>query len=170
MNIFSIKRFLPVIIICVCATACNNSEDDQANTTVINTNTAQSPLVVSPGADAAVTASSAIQDIWVLDSINNIMPDSNYFAHGTPYFDLNLDKKTISGHTGCNGLNGKLKIEADKFAVDSMKVAKEVCKDKGFEKKLLKGFKNGIAYNLSNNKLYMKIDAGTVYVFRRIRR
>jgi heat shock protein HslJ len=51
-----------------------------------------------------------------------------------------------------------------------MQFTKEVCKDKGFEKKILKAFKNGVTYNVLNDKLYMNIDPGTVYIFRRIRR
>src|SRR5262245_18836542 len=114
----SIKKSLPVILACILATACNESEDSQSTLTVTSTNTAESPLPLS---------SNSLQDIWVLDSINNMAPDSNYFAHGTPYFDFNPDKGTVSGHTGCNGLNGKLNVDAGKIRVDSLDVAKEVC-------------------------------------------
>jgi len=164
---FSIKTSLLVILICFCAAACDQSEDTQTTTTNITvTNTTES----SVGTTANITSSDNIQDIWVLDSINNIVPDSSYFARGTPYFDFNIDKKTISGHTGCNGLNGKLKVDSSMFVVDSLDVAKEECKDKGFEKKLLKAFNKGVGYTISNGKLYMNIEPGTVYVFRRIRR
>ena len=88
----------------------------------------------------------------------------------TPYFDFNLDKKTFSGHTGCNGINGKLSEVSGKLIFDSLQFSKEVCKDKGFEKKLLKGFKKAVTYNILNDKLYMNIEPGTVYIYRRIRR
>jgi hypothetical protein len=69
-----------------------------------------------------------------------------------------------------NGINGKFSERNGKLVFDSLQFAKEVCKDKGFEKKLLKGFKSGVIYNILNDKLYMNIDAGTLYIFRRIRR
>ena len=159
---FSIKRSLSIVLACVFVIACNQSEDKDATAT----STTESSLSISPSPETSTT----IQDIWVLDSLNNKAPDSNYFSHGTPYFDFNLDKKTFSGHTGCNGINGKLNEVNGKLVFDSLQFSKEVCKDKGFEKKLLKAFNNGITYKILTDKLYMNIDAGTVYVFRKIRR
>ena len=159
---FSIKRSLFVMLACVCAIACNQSEDNETPVTVTSTSTTE----ISPNP----TSTTSIQDIWVLDSINNKVPDSNYFSHGTPYFDFNLDKKTFSGHTGCNGINGKLSEESGKLVFDSLQFSKEVCKDKGFEKKLLKAFNSGVTYKILTDKLYMNIEPGTVYVFRKIRR
>ena len=159
---FSIKRSLSIVLACVFVIACNQSEDKDATAT----STTESSLSTSPSPTTVTT----IQDIWVLDSLNNKAPDSNYFSHGTPYFDFNLDKKTFSGHTGCNGINGKLSEVNGKLVFDSLQFSTEVCKDKGFEKKLLKAFKSGVTYNILNDKLYMNIDPGTVYIFRKIRR
>ena len=152
-------------MVCICVIACKQSEDKDQQTAT-STNTAESSLTIST--DAA--SSTNLQDIWVLDSINHKAPDSSYFANGSPYFDFNLEKKTVSGHTGCNGLNGKLKVEGEKLIFDSLVVLKEICKDKGFEKKLLKAFKSSVTFRLLNDKLYMNIEPGTVYIFRRIRR
>jgi heat shock protein HslJ len=154
------------MLACVCAIACNQSEDKGTPITATSTSTTESPIPISP----APTTSTSIQDIWVLDSINNKVPESNYFSHGTPYFDFNLDKKTFSGHTGCNGVKGKLNEKNGKLIFDSLQFSKAVCKDKGFEKKLLKAFKSGVSYNILNDNLYMNIDPATVYIFRRIRR
>ena len=163
---FSFKRSLPIMLACMFVIACNQSEDKDSIGTATSTSTTESPIPISP----TPTTSTNIQDIWVLDSINNKAPDSNYFSHGTPYFDFNLDKKTFSGHTGCNGINGKLSEVNGKLIFDSLQFSTEVCKDKGFEKKLLKAFKSGVTYNILNDKLYMNIDPGTVYIFRKIRR
>ena len=159
---FSIKRSLSIVLACVFVIACNQSEDKEATAT----NTTESSLSTSP----SPTTSTTIQDIWVLDSLNNKAPDSNYFSHGTPYFDFNLDKKTFSGHTGCNGINGKLNEVNGKLVFDSLQFSTEVCKDKGFEKKLLKAFKSGVTYTILNDRLHMNIDPTTVYIFRKIRR
>ena len=159
---FSIKRSLSIVLACVFVIACNQSEDKDAT----STSTTESSLSTSP----SPTTSTTIQDIWVLDSLNNKAPDSNYFSHGTPYFDFNLDKKTFSGHTGCNGINGKLNEVNGKLVFDSLQFSTEVCKDKGFEKALLKAFRSGVKYNIVNDRLYMNIEPKTVYVFRRIRR
>ena len=159
---FSIKRSLSIVLACVFVIACNQSEDKDATAT----STTESSLSTSPSPTTVTT----IQDIWVLDSLNNKAPDSNYFSHGTPYFDFNLDKKTFSGHIGCNGINGKLSEVNGKLVFDSLQFSTEVCKDKGFEKKLLKAFKSGVTYTILNDRLHMNIDPTTVYIFRRIRR
>ena len=159
---FSIKRSLSIVLACVFVIACNQSEDKDATAT----STTESSLSTSP----SPTTSTTVQDIWVLDSLNNKAPDSNYFSHGTPYFDFNLDKKTFSGHTGCNGINGKLSEVNGKLVFDSLQFSTEVCKDKGFEKKLLKAFKSGVTYTILNDRLHMNIDPTTVYIFRKIRR
>ena len=159
---FSIKRSLSIVLACVFVIACNQSDDKDATAT----STTESSLSTSP----SPTTSTTIQDIWVLDSLNNKAPDSNYFSHGTPYFDFNLDKKTFSGHTGCNGINGKLNEVNGKLVFDSLQFSTEVCKNKGFEKALLKAFRSGVKYNIVNDRLYMNIEPKTVYVFRRIRR
>jgi len=159
---FSIKRSLSIVLACVFVIACNQSEDQDATAT----STTESSTSISPSPETSTT----IQDIWVLDSLNNKAPDSNYFSHGTPYFDFNLDKKTFSGHTGCNGINGKLSEVNGKLVFDSLQFSTEVCKDKGFEKKLLKAFKSGVTYTILNDRLHMNIDPTTVYIFRKIRR
>lgn len=161
-----IKKTLFAIVICISVAACNQSGDkEQAAQNSTSTNAAETPLIIPE------TPSTTLQDIWVLDSINNKAPDSNQFTRGTPYLDFNLDKKTITGHTGCNALNGKLNVEGEKINFDSLVVLKEVCKDKGFEKKLLSGFRSGnTSYKILNDKLYLNTGPGTLLTFRRIRR
>ena len=171
---FSMTRIFTIVFVCFFAIACQSGDKENANATTPNT--AESPLIIPNNTaqttpnNGAQTTPTGLQDIWVLDSINNIAPDSNYFAHGTPVFDLNLEKKTFSGHTGCNGMNGKFKVEGEKLFFKTLDITKSVCKDKGFEKKLLKAFNSPVSYKILNDKLYLTIDPSTVYVFRRIRR
>src|SRR6187200_607580 len=104
------------LFLCFFVMACNQSEENEAGSdqNAISTNTSIAPLIV-PDPTQTTPTTPTIHDIWVLDSINNKVPDSNFFSYGTPYFDFNLDKKTISGHTGCNGINGKLKVQGEKL-------------------------------------------------------
>jgi heat shock protein HslJ len=165
MNPF--KKMLSVLA-CSLIAACAGDKEEQAAENPNATNTVEG--LITP--EISTQASSGnLQDIWVLDSMNNIAPDSTYFAHGTPYFDLNLEKNTITGHTGCNGLNGKLKVNGDKLLFDSLVLTKQVCNDKGFEKKLVAGFKGGnTSYRILNDKLHLNVGPGSNLIFRRIRR
>ena len=147
--------------------ACNQSGENEAGS---NQNEISTLLVPTDPAPAAATTPT-IYDIWVLDSINNKAPDPNFFSHGTPYFDFNLDKKTMSGHTGCNGINAKLKVEGEKLIFDSLVVTNQSCKNKDFEKKLVNGFKSGkTTYKLINDNLHLNVGSNTNLILRKIRR
>ena len=166
-----ILRLSTFVFVCFFVVACNQSGENEAgsNQNAISSNTATAPLIVPT--DAAQTNTPTIYDIWVLDSINNAAPDSNFFSHGTPYFDFNLAKKTVTGHTGCNGLTGKLNVQGEKLIFDSLVVTTQTCKNKDFEKKLVNGFKSGrTTYKILNGNLYLNVGAGTNLIFRRIRR
>ena len=164
-----ILKLSTFVLACFFLIACNQSGENEAGSNQNATNTATAPLAVPT--DAATATTPTIYDIWVLDSVNNKAPDSNFFSHGTPYFDFNEEKKTVNGHTGCNGLTGKLKVQGDKLIFDSLVVTAQTCKNKDFEKKLVNGFKSGrTTYKISNGNLHLNVSAGTNLIFRRIRR
>jgi heat shock protein HslJ len=161
-----------VVFACFFVMACNQSGENEAdsNQNAINTNTAASPLIV-PDPAQTVPVTQTIYDMWVLDSINNKVPDSNFFSYGTPYFDFKPDKRTISGHTGCNGINGRVKVQGEKLIFDSLVVTNQACKNKDFEKKLVNGFKSGkTTYKIVNGNLHLNVGSGTTLIFRKIRR
>jgi len=172
MNMFCIKKIASfVIIISFCFISCDQSGDKENTTANAPSNTAETPVIVP---DNSVTAdATTVYNIWVLDSINGKAPDSNYFAHGTPYFDFNLEKNTVNGHTGCNGLTGKLKVQDQRLIFDSLVITSQVCNGKGkeFEKKLLAGFRSGkTTYKIQNEMLYLNVGSGSNFTFRKIRR
>ena len=169
---FSLK-LSTIVFVCSFVIACNQSGENEAgsNQNAITTGTAIPPSVVPTDPAQPTSVTQTIYDIWVLDSINNKVPDSDFFSYGTPYFDFNLDKKTISGHTGCNGINGRLKVQGEKLIFDSLVITTQVCKSKDFEKKLINGFKSGkTTYKILNGNLHLNVGSGTNLIFRKIRR
>jgi heat shock protein HslJ len=158
--------FSVIMIISFCFLSCQSGDDTNSSTNA-PTGTDISPITPADNP----TTTTTIQDIWVIDSINKKAPDSNYFSHGTPYFDFNLEKNTVNGHTGCNGVTGKVKTEGERLIFDSLVITNQTCKDKSFENKLLKGFRSGkTTYQIQNEKLYLKVDPNNEYIFRKIRR
>ena len=157
---------------CFFVIACNQSDDEAgSNQNAISSDNAITPLIVPNDATQTTASAPTVYDIWVLDSINNKVPDSNFFAHGSPYLDFNLEKKTLTGHTGCNGITGKLNVQGEKLIFDSLVVTSQTCKNKDFEKKFVNGFKSGkTTYKLLNGNLHLNIGSGTNLIFRKIRR
>ena len=164
---FYLKLSALVFVSCFVIACGQGDNEGSSDQNAINSNTTLAPT------DAAQTtaATPTIYDIWVLDSINKKVPDSNFFSHGTPYFDFNEEKKTVNGHTGCNGLTGKLNVQGEKLIFDSLVVTAQTCKNKDFEKKLVNGFKSGkTTYKIVNGNLHLNVGAGTNLIFRKIRR
>ena len=168
-----ILKLTTFVFACFFVIACNQSGENEADTNqnAPGTNPATTPLIVPADPAQSISITPTIYDIWVLDSINNKAPDSNFFSYGTPYFDFNLDKKTVSGHTGCNGINGKIKVQGERLIFDSLVVTNQACKNKDFDKKLVNGFKSGrTTYKIVNGNLHLNVGAGTILILRKIRR
>ncbi len=124
--------------------------------------------VATPGVDTTTT----LYNTWVVDSINGKIPDSGYFAHGSPYIGFNNETKAISGFIGCNGINGKFKVTGQRLTFDSLTVSSQQCQGKGkeFELKLLAGFKSGkTTFKIQNGLLYLNAGSGSNSIWRKIR-
>jgi heat shock protein HslJ len=155
--------------------ACNG--DEQQNGTDQNApNTLESLL--NPSANSATAPATAVsagsnslQDIWVLAMINSEQKYDVNFVNNTPVLDLDSAKRSMSGHTGCNSISGKLKVQGNKLLFDSVRLtSSQPCNDKGFEKKLVSGLKGGnTTYKIANDTLYLSL-TGAQLIYRRIRR
>jgi heat shock protein HslJ len=172
---YSIIKFIPAVLICFFAVACSSDEKEKQaqQPTATTTNTAETPLFPSnpaPGTTTVATGPQTIYATWVVDSVNNNLIDSNYYSNqGLPYFDFSLEKKSLSGHTGCGSINGKLKVQGDKLIFDNIVTTSKDCKTKDFEKKLVSGFKSGkTTYKISNGNLHLNIGSGLILTLRKI--
>lgn len=155
------------------AESCGNSDTSDSQTSTATTSDVSSLIVPDTAPSTSTATTTTITDTWVLDSINGKAPDSNFFAHGSPYFDFDTEKNTISGFTGCNGINGNIKVMGEKITFDSLTVSSQTCTGKGkdFEKKLLAGFRSGkTTYTIKDEKLYLNAGAGYNLILRKIRR
>ena len=170
---YSIIKILTALSICFLVFACS-SDDKEKEIQPTSTNTAENPLIApNPTPSTATPTTTGPQTIyatWVVDSVNNKLIDSNYYSSmGKPYFDFNLEKKSMSGHTGCGGINAKLKVQGNKLIFDNLVAASQDCKTKDFEKKLVAGFKSGkTTYKISNGYLHLNISSGLVLTLRKI--
>lgn len=159
-------------------TACNS--DDQQNSTDQNApNTLESLL--NPNANSATPAAStaavpagstSVNDIWVLAGVNSKEKYDVNLVNNTPMLTVDSAKSSITGHTGCNSIEGKIKILSNKLQFNDVKLTSDQpCKDKGFEKKLLSSLKSGpLSYKIANDTMSLNVGGGAEFLFRRIRR
>lgn len=161
-----------------CFIGCNEeaqptSTDQSASNTLeslINPNTESATGTTT--ATPVVQGSMSINDIWVLSRIASLENYEVNLATNVPMLDIDSTKKTIKGHTGCNSLEGKLKVRGNKLLFEKVQLtSNQECNDKGFEKKLLGSFKSDrTTYKILNDSLFLNVGGGAEFVYRRIRR
>ena len=173
-NMRTVLPILSLAFTCFCFMAC--SGDDQSNGTDQNApNTLESLL--NPNASTATPtpamsqSSNSLQDIWVLAMVNSEQKYDVNLVNNTPLLEFDSTKRSVSGHTGCNSLSGKLRIQGNKLLFDSLRLtSNQPCNDKGFEKKLVSSLKSGnTTYKIVNDTLRLSL-GGAELLYRRIRR
>lgn len=171
----TVLSFLSFAVMCLCFIAC--SGDDQQNGTDQNAPNTLASLInpnansVAAPTTSASSGSNTLQDTWILAMINSEQKYEVNLVNNIPMLDLDSAKSSMSGHTGCNSLSGKLKVRGNKLVFDSLRVtSNQPCKDKGFEKKLVSSLRSGnTTYRITNDSLHLSI-GGAELIYRRIRR
>ncbi len=65
---------------------------------------------------------------WVLESLNGKKATKTIYKNGIPYIDIDGAKKSISGFSGCNKMNGDCQIvEGHKLLIDGLIATKMFC-------------------------------------------
>jgi heat shock protein HslJ len=96
--------------------ACNSSEQAPVDNTKSASDSAPSQV------------ENDLHDIWALDWMTGINMDSVTFMKGTPTLELYPKDSSVLGHTGCNQLNGRLVLTANKgLRFDKLATTKMFC-------------------------------------------
>lgn len=164
-------------LINLCFVGCKSGEDENStdqnapNTLESLINPNGNPATATPTTAIKTAGSMSVNDIWVLAGVNSKEKYDVNLVNNTPMMTLDSAKNSVTGHTGCNSLEGKLKVQGDKLQFNDVKLtSQQPCKDKGFEKKLMSSFKSGpLAYKIVNDTMSLKA-SGAEFLFRRIRR
>jgi heat shock protein HslJ len=179
------KRIALILAVGISILACNQSEDKEigtydsvnnatnkpdtttATTKITNTNipapdtTSQKNIATAP--------KETLQNFWVLESVDGKLLNKDDFPNGTPYFELNLKKNKVSGHAGCNGINGSIKVQGNNILFGKLIATKATCTAQDFENKYLDDLSgHKVSYIIEGGKLYLTVASQTKYVYRKI--
>jgi len=164
------------VIVCVCVliSACNQSGNEynaeQKDTSISNLLNPVSSDTTPPIIVFSDTSTN-LNDTWVLDSLNSKPLNKDNFSMGLPYFEFNTDSSSVTGFTGCNGFDGKIKIENNKLVFGEITFAKATCKNMDFEKSIKKNISGkSVSYNFDSGKLRLFTGSKSYITFRRIYR
>jgi heat shock protein HslJ len=186
------KTIVLIVAVSTLLLACNQTEEKEigtidstntntvkADTTTINTNPVKTdtgtintnPVNPDTTTQKIVTTAPTVslQNFWVLENVDGKPLDPKNFPNGTPYFELNVKKNKVSGHAGCNGINGSIKVQGKNIAFGNLITTKATCSAQDFENSYLSGLSDHtIPYRIEGAKLYLTLEPNRIFVYRKI--
>jgi len=108
-----------------------------------------------------------IHDIWVLDSIDGIKYSRAEDQNLHPTIEIYLEEERFSGNTGCNNMNGTVKVEGSTISFSDIITTKMFCSDVD-ETGFLSALKKANNYKIEKMKLYIFEDDRELLVFQKI--
>lgn len=108
----------------------------------------------------------AYEGQWILVSLN----DKSFSQSNTqdiPMLEISGDENIISGSTGCNRLNGQVKVEGDHIRIENITTTRMACRD-NYEKEFLQAIKNINSYRVEENQLMLMHDEEEILIFKKV--
>jgi heat shock protein HslJ/uncharacterized membrane protein len=105
---------------------------------------------------------------WILQKINNRTLDAADFAKGFPEIDVQLTKGRLSGHDGCNSINGSFEVLGSKIKFNQLASTQMAClgnkKENEFSQYLSA---QTVDYYFKDSQLYFYLTDDSILVFKK---
>ena len=113
------------------------------------------------------SANTLLHDIWVVESIDGVTYSraENQSLH--PTLEIYLSEERFSGNTGCNNMNGGVKVEGEKISLSDIVTTKMFCVDID-ETSFLTALSRANNYKIEKMRLYLFYDEKELLVFKKI--
>ena len=113
------------------------------------------------------TTNVLINDIWALESIDGVTysGDENLKQH--PIIEIHLKDEKLIGNTGCNNMNGVVKVDGNEISFSDIATTKMFCPE-SLEQKFLIALGKVNNYKIEKMRLYLFEDDIEKLVFRKI--
>jgi heat shock protein HslJ len=113
------------------------------------------------------TTNPLIHDIWILESVNGneYTRTSNQDLH--PTIEIYLSEERFSGNTGCNNMNGNVKVEGSTILFSDIVTTKMFCPDVD-EVDFLSALGKANNYRIEKMKLYLYDSDHELLVFQKV--
>lgn len=125
------------------------------------------PATDQKGSDNSQTADYRLNDIWVLESINDIQADAKNYMKGLPVIEIHINDMTFMGNSGCNSISGKFESKGENIKFGPAASTRMMCPG-NYEAEFLKALNNSESFKIENNRLYLKQDGKTLIVFKKV--
>ncbi|MCX2742342.1 META domain-containing protein [Mangrovivirga sp. M17] len=102
-----------------------------------------------------------LHDIWVLAAINDKPLDPGIVFKQSPFLELNLTQRHLTGFTGCNRVKGKLSFNQSSLIVTDISGTKMKCQAESLESQFLEILTFGVLdYTFEKRKMTLQNKRG----------
>ncbi len=112
-------------------------------------------------------ADNALNGKWILEKIgSNIVNATEY--NRTPSFEIDIEKKRLSGNDGCNSIGGNMEVQGSRIKFGNIMSTKMGCAKKNIETIISNLINNNIAsYYFKGDKLYLYLIDDSLLIFKK---
>lgn len=103
---------------------------------------------------------------WILQKINNKNLAASDFSRGLPIVDLQVQQGKISGHDGCNSINGIFEVLGSKIKFYPLASTKTACPVNRIESDISRKLSDHtVDYYFKDGQLYLYLQDDSILVF-----
>ena len=117
--------------------------------------------------EAEKTDINRLHDIWALESIRGEKIVVDETVKNLPVLEIYVEDERVHGNTGCNTLNGNLKIDGNRISFFEIITTEMACPG-DLEQKFLSALQKVNNYKIEKLKLYLYEDNKELLSFQKI--
>jgi len=126
-----------------------------------------STLLTFCTSSSETTTNPLINDIWALEFLKGVDYQPNSSTQERPIIEIHLKDKKVSGNTGCNSMNGVVKVEEDQIEFSDIITTEKFCSE-SIEQEFLIALGMANNYKIEKLKLYLFEDDEEIIIFQKI--
>lgn len=110
----------------------------------------------------------ALNGKWIMEKINKRILQPADFAKGLPQIELDLSANRLSGHDGCNSINGDFEVMGSKIKFNEFTSTKMACPGNKIENQFTHLISNQLVdYYFKEDQLYFYLPDDSIVAFKK---
>jgi len=109
-----------------------------------------------------------LNDIWVLETVNNVKQHARDFNKGIPYLEFNLQENKMTGTDGCKNISSAIEVKGNRIKFSAFALSKVTCSKNMVEKIFSEMLSDKqVDYFMENGKLILYLSDDSKLGFKR---
>jgi len=123
-------------------------------------------IILSCSSGSKVT-NPLISDIWILDFVEGVDYHPTPDSKNRPIIEIHLEDNKVTGNTGCNSMNGQVKVNGNEILFSDIIATEKFC-EKSIESEFLIALGMVNNYKIEKLKLHLYRDNEELLIFQKI--